>query len=76
MLVKEGLPSDGQMIVATNSVGGCWVEEFDKDEPLGDMQAWYPITTTEYYEANAPSQMAALFIRKNIAYEEEKLNGR
>ncbi len=76
MLVKDGLPQDGELIVATNSVGGCWVEEFDKDEPLGDMQVWYPISSHEYEAAHSPSTMSALYIRKNIAYLEEMRNGR
>lgn len=73
---KLKLPQDGEMIVASNSVGGCWVEEFNKNEPIGDMKAWYSISPSEFNAANSPSQMSALFIRKNFDYLEEIQNGR
>lgn len=72
MMCKDQLPEDGQFIVATNSVGGCWVEEYDSGEPIGDMKAWFIISGPEFDRANSPITMAHLFIKKYLESE----NGR
>jgi hypothetical protein len=50
MLFSQQMPADGQLIVATNETGGCWVEEFDSHEPLGQSFAWFPISKEDFDE--------------------------
>lgn len=68
---SERLPEDGQFIVATNDVGGCWVEQWDSEEPVGTYAvSWLPITPVQFDYANAPLSMAQLFVRRTIELDQ------
>lgn len=71
MLCSQGLPEDGRFIVGTNDQGGCWVEKFDIEEPLGWMVAWHYISEQEYEEAKfaGTREYTRLFIVKSVSLE-------
>lgn len=66
MLISSQIPNHGQYVVACNDDGKCWVEQWDRQEPLGNIYAWFPISYEDYRNCNSMDSgitASSLFIK-------------